>query len=232
MDVVVPIFVASLLGSGHCAAMCGPFVAFYAGQGPSKAPHLAYHLGRLATYVLLGAAAGYLGTAVDSVGSWLGVQRVAAYSALVLMIGWGLGTLLQSVHNRPALHLFPASWQAFVSKRVANLRNQPPILRGLFLGLLTTLMPCGWLYLFVVTAAGTANPWRGALTMAVFWSGSVPLLLGLGLFLARLSVSLRRYFVWATSIALIGIGAFGLWQRVSVGRAVTNTEQASCHAHK
>ena len=59
------------------------------------------------------------------------------------------------------------------------MRLAPPA-RALVIGLLTTLLPCGWLYAFVATAAGTANPLLGALTMGVFWAGTLPVLVSLG----------------------------------------------------
>ena len=56
------VLVASLVGSLHCAGMCGGFVVFWAGgdasQGKNKVfAHMAYNGGRLVTYVLLGALA-------------------------------------------------------------------------------------------------------------------------------------------------------------------------------
>ena len=48
---VLSVLGASLLGSPHCAAMCGGFVCFFSGQGgarPSATTHAAYHGGRLA----------------------------------------------------------------------------------------------------------------------------------------------------------------------------------------
>ncbi|HVR19134.1 MAG TPA: sulfite exporter TauE/SafE family protein, partial [Polyangiaceae bacterium] len=65
----VPILFASVGGSLHCAAMCGPYVAAVAGAGPAgrAAPTTvaAYHAGRLATYLALGAAGGFFGGALD-----------------------------------------------------------------------------------------------------------------------------------------------------------------------
>jgi sulfite exporter TauE/SafE len=37
-------------------------------------------------------------------------------------------------------------------------------------------MPCGWLYIFALAAAGTANPIGGLLVMLLFWSGTLPIL--------------------------------------------------------
>ena len=67
------ILLVSLVGSPHCAGMCGPFIAFCVGtekQSPSRhaAVQGAYHGGRLLSYLLLGVVAGLLG-----VGDLLGV---------------------------------------------------------------------------------------------------------------------------------------------------------------
>jgi len=65
MAFALVVLVASLLGSVHCAAMCGAFTCLYANPvergrpiGGELPPHLAYNLGRLAAYVALGALAG------------------------------------------------------------------------------------------------------------------------------------------------------------------------------
>ena len=82
MDAVLGIFLASLAGSPHCAAMCGPFLAFAAaGTDPSASRwHIAgsYHVGRLVAYVTLGAIAGTLGAGVEQLGVLAGVSRLAA----------------------------------------------------------------------------------------------------------------------------------------------------------
>ena len=98
---VAAVFVASLVGSLHCAGMCGGLVAFYAGGamgtgaaagagvtrggGTARggwAAHAAYSLGRLIVYAAIGALAGTLGAALDGIGGTLvGVQRVAAVVA-------------------------------------------------------------------------------------------------------------------------------------------------------
>ena len=50
IELLGTVLVTSLVGSLHCAAMCGPFVAVYATRdgGGALGPHLAYSGGRLA----------------------------------------------------------------------------------------------------------------------------------------------------------------------------------------
>ena len=65
------VLVASLLGSPHCAGMCGGFVCFYAaqgGRGQARA-HAAYNFGRLFSYLVLGLLAGALGRTLEQASS-------------------------------------------------------------------------------------------------------------------------------------------------------------------
>ena len=62
--ILATVFVASLLGSMHCVGMCGPF-AILAGTGDGKSfqwkPTIAYSLGRLISYSLVGLLFGTMG---------------------------------------------------------------------------------------------------------------------------------------------------------------------------
>ncbi len=82
------VLLASLLGSPHCAGMCGGFVCFYAGQGGrgQALAHVAYNLGRLASYLLLGALAGLLGQTLDQAGAGAGLHRTAAVASGAVMV--------------------------------------------------------------------------------------------------------------------------------------------------
>ena len=77
----LPIVVASLVGSPHCAAMCGGFVAIYSRNAAGNStrakilPHLLYSVGRSVTYLTLGVGVSYIGAGIDS---FSGIARAAA----------------------------------------------------------------------------------------------------------------------------------------------------------
>ncbi|MCU0635621.1 MAG: sulfite exporter TauE/SafE family protein, partial [Gemmatimonadaceae bacterium] len=85
MTALLALLTASLLGSVHCAAMCGGFVCLYAGVGQpgsaarhvSGGAHAAYNAGRLVSYTLLGLLAGTIGQGIEHAGTLAGVQRGA-----------------------------------------------------------------------------------------------------------------------------------------------------------
>lgn len=216
------VLAASLLGSAHCAGMCGGFIAFYSAGDASPGSergnragrylaHAAYNGGRLVSYLMLGVLAGGLGHGLDRVGATAGLERTAAVVAGALMILWG-GTALWSAAAGRTVRL--PETPAFLRKRFAGamraVHAQPPAVRALTLGLVTTLLPCGWLWAFVATAAGTGSPARGAAVMAAFWMGTVPVMLGLGLLAQQALGPLRRRLPLVTAAMLVVLGFFTL----------------------
>ncbi len=179
MTLLVGVLVASLVGSIHCAAMCGGFVCVYAGastpRGLANLPaHLAYNGGRLVSYVTLGVIAGAIGARVDDLGRFAGFSRGAAVLAGTLMVAWALGIIVATMGVRVPGTLAPEWAKRRLGAALVAMRDRPPVARAAVTGLLTTLLPCGWLYTFVVTAGGTGSPLDGAGVMFAFWLGTVP----------------------------------------------------------
>lgn len=170
------VLASSLLGSAHCAGMCGGLAL--AAIGPddgARAPRqFGYHGGRLVSYALLGVVAGLVGQVVDDAGVLVGVQRVAAVVAGVMIACFGLATVLRALGvGVPSAGVPRPLVVAAQRVHVWTLRL-PPKHRGVPIGLATPLLPCGWLYAFAAIAAASASPWLGALIMGAFWLGTVP----------------------------------------------------------
>jgi hypothetical protein len=233
---VLSVLGASLLGSPHCAAMCGGFVCFFSGQGgqrPSALTHASYHAGRLAAYALLGAAAGMAGAGFDLAGRMAGFQRPAAIAAGLLMILWGGATLAAAAGFLRGATAAPPGFRRLLTRALESLAGRPPIARALAVGLLTALLPCGWLYVFVATAAGTGSPASGALVMAAFWAGTVPVLAGVGALAQRAAGPLRARLPVFTAAALLVLGVLtvaGKFQAPHAAHAPAAVPEAS-HDH-
>lgn len=206
---VLSVLGASLLGSPHCAAMCGGFVCFFSGQGgsrPSGLTHAAYHTGRLAAYALLGLAAGMAGAGFDLAGHMAGFQRPAAVAAGLLMILWAAATLAAAAGYTRGATAAPPAFRRLIARALESLAGRPPVMRATAIGLLTALLPCGWLYVFVATAASTGSAPGGALVMAAFWAGTVPVLAGVGALAQRAAGPLRARLPMLTAAALLLLG--------------------------
>ena len=210
---------ASLIGSPHCAAMCGGFVCFGAGQddGSRLGSMVAYHLGRLVSYVSLGALAGALGVGLDHLGAAAGLQRTAAVAAGMTLLLWGGLSWARALGARVRLPSRAHRLAIPIAAVMRAVRSQPPAARSLILGLVTTLLPCGWLYLYVAAAAGTGAPAAGAVVMAAFWIGTVPVLAGLGLVAQRAIAPVRRRLPALSSAVLIVAGLLTITGKFHVG---------------
>ncbi len=235
------VFVASLIGSLHCAGMCGPLLACAVagrstsgsasfaelGDGFGRAtrtalwwsrcrPQAAYHTARLFGYTALGAAAGAVGGLLNLGGVLAGLQPVAAVMAGVAIMLVGVATMAPALRGR-LHHTFTPAWlSAAFGKAHAKATAWPAVPRAAVIGLCTGLLPCGWLYAFVLAAAGTAQPLHGALVMAAFWLGTVPILLTLGVGLQGLLGIAGRRLPFVTGAAMIVIGALTVSHRLAL----------------
>jgi hypothetical protein len=188
--------------------MCGGFVCFYSGgrDGRRLLPHAAYNLGRLLSYLTLGAVAGVLGAGIDRLGTTAGLARLAAVTAGALMIVWGGLGVMRAAGVRIAEPAAPGFLRSRFAAALRAMHAQPPALRALTVGLVTTLLPCGFLYAYVTVAAGTGSPLGGVLVMAAFWAGTVPVMAGLGAAAGRIMAPLRQRLPAFTASALVLIG--------------------------
>lgn len=206
------VLAASFLGSLHCVGMCGALVGI--ADGRSASGHALYQAGRLATLLVLGALAGAIGVGVDALGELAGLQRAVATATGVLVILWGVtGVFRGAGWHVPA----PAFLTRATSRAFALLQQAPKWRRALLVGLLTPFLPCGWLALFVIAAAGTGQPGWGAVTLAVFWAGNLPALLGVGLGLhALLRKAPRKALPAISGVVLVLLGVLLLTQRATL----------------
>ena len=214
-SILVSAILMGVFGSTHCAAMCGGISGVLSGGlvtlGKRPAPRLSLHLGmsagRVATYALLGAALGGLGSTVSSLSGLGGlplVLRAIAGLSLVL-VGLHLAGITQSTK---ALE----RWTAPIWRRAEPLARRLLPVRtvstSIAFGALWGLMPCGLVYAALGLAVATGSALDGLVTMALFGLGTVPALLLVGA-LVRLVAKLTahagiRRFAGAT-VVLLGV---------------------------
>jgi sulfite exporter TauE/SafE len=197
------------LGSfGHCVGMCGPLaVAFSLSDkeskdNPKKNPknwqqHLYFHallnLGRILSYAIAGAAIGAIGSVLVAGGQLAGLEsdlrRWLAILTGILLVWMGIVQIKpEGLPNIPFLN--PMA-QVGLHQRLNNammklsLHSHP--LTPALLGMTWGLIPCGFLYTAQIKAAETSNMTQGALTMLAFGLGTLPSMLGIGVFAGLLS---------------------------------------------
>jgi sulfite exporter TauE/SafE len=188
--------------------MCAPFVLLVArrfvpagaGRTAALSAQLWYACGRVTTYAVLGAVAGFVGGVLELAGSLVGLQRAASVVAgavLVLeaLVGLaGSGPLASTKGGR----LFARVTAAF-GRRVPG--------HPLGLGLLLGLLPCGLLYSALIAAVARGGPAGGAAALVAFGLGTAPALLGL----AVADELLARHRALLDRLARVFLLAMGAW---------------------
>lgn len=168
-----------LVGSGHCAVMCGGIATGFSAMAPEAGWRYVVepNLGRVLGYAGAGALAGGVGHAIVDVASlpWLPTALRVATGLVLLLVGLrlvlpetrtgatslqgGLWSLLRPLQRR----LLPANTSG----------------RRLALGALWGWMPCGMSTALLTAAWMQATAKNGALTMAAFGLGTLPVMLPL-----------------------------------------------------
>ncbi len=222
IELLITALMVGFLGGVHCLGMCGPLAGaftFSLASEIQKSPvrvarmQLAYNLGRLSSYVVLGVVAGIVGMVLVEAGSLLSVQRwLLAFAGIWMLIlaAWLLGW--SSLPSR--LESLAGGWWSGVSSRWRARFLPVRRLTGAYLfGLLWGCLPCGLVYSTLLLALSSGSWFDGGLVMLAFGLGTLPnlMLMGVSAFwLTRLQ--LQR---WLRQVAAAGIAIFGgltLWQ--------------------
>jgi sulfite exporter TauE/SafE len=212
------VFLGGLLGSSHCIGMCGGFVLAIGGSAASSrailSRQLVYSAGRLFTYSLAGALAGFGGFWLSRRLTLLqGAQGLLSVAAGLLLVSQGL----------LAVGILPARFRAtrhtcLTGAAFGTLLTSPHLSTVFVAGLLTGLLPCGLVYAYLALAASTGQMATAATLMAVFGAGTVPIMVLTGCGASLLTLAARRrllrlaaWCVVLTGLVSLGRGAFGLY---------------------
>lgn len=227
--------IALVGGFGHCIGMCGGIVLAYSSKlthnakNPQKwliLHHILYNLGRITTYAMLGGIVGALGS-VFSLNAAL--RSALFFFAGVAMILSGLSLLGKiSFLMRIEHSLQNSKWYQTTFKKALNLKSP---LSLYVLGLLNGLLPCGFVYAFLFSAAGSASPTQGMLIMLVFGAGTLPSLFLFGLLTNTMfyQKKFRKILINLTAIAIIIFG--GLMLKMGIDTLKNPTTQHHQNAH-
>ncbi len=214
---VISIITIALLGSfGHCIGMCGGIVVAYSStkikseynKVTQSVAHLLYSFGRVTTYTLLGAIFGFVGGVVSFSNITSGVMLLIT-GLMMILVGF---SLLGKVKFLSFLEQ-TCSKSSFYQKNFKALLGSNSLFSFYLLGLLNGLLPCGFVYVFAITAASTGSAFWGAVVMFIFGISTIPALFFLGFFIGLFKQSnLRDTFIRIASILVIIFGIYIAYQ--------------------
>jgi sulfite exporter TauE/SafE len=176
-------------------------------------------------YLGLGALAGLLGNAASALVS----------PRFQVVIGIGLGgviivTGIRALYGRPVqVPHWLRSITEFLMPSILKKIRGIPTLQGLVLGVGSILLPCGWLYSYLIAASATGSLVTGISVMAAFWAGTVPaLLIGSRIWAAATGpIKARSAQLQALLLILLGIVTIGTKLRYVT---FTSNTPVNCHS--
>jgi len=226
---ILTAFALGLVGSLHCAGMCGPLALAlpHAGNRPTGFffGRIAYNLGRIITYCLLGLIFGLLGKTL----LLAGIQRwVSIALGVLLLVGLFASRKLALWRPVTALVERVKSAMGFLLRR----RSADALLT---LGLLNGLLPCGLVYVACAGATTTGDLFSGALYMLAFGAGTVPMMLAISLSGKLVPFTLRLKLLKAVPVAVFLLASLLILRGMELGipyvSPVLSGDGASC-CHK
>jgi len=229
-------FLMGIVGSIHCAAMCGPIALALPARDSARTRFLVgrllYNGGRIFTYLLLGTALGTLGGLL----ALAGLQQALSIGAGAFMI---IAVLIPS-----ALERFSSRWtplerfHAGLRDRLGSLLRRQSLASLFGLGLLNGLLPCGLLYAALAAAAALGDPLRGALFTAGFGIGTVPVIFGIAAARTTLTQKLRGKLAFVLPAFTILLGTLLVLRGLNLGipylsphvaASPADTTESCCH---
>ncbi len=218
----IAVFLIGLLGGTHCVSMCGGIVGALTVQMPGQSRrdwpiHLAYNLGRIVTYTVLGAVLGAIGTAGLLLDDVLPVQLGLYVLANLMLIALGLYLTGFTQLLAPVERAGGAIWRRVqpATRRFLPARKMS---QALPLGLLWGFLPCGLVYSVLTTSLLTGSATRGAGLMLAFGLGTLPNLMLAGMVFKRFRDLTRNTRVrFVAGMLVLGFGVFGLFHAPTLG---------------
>ncbi len=215
MAILISALILGIMGSFHCAGMCGPIAIALPLHGNSAGGKIfggsLYNLGRTMTYGIMGSIFGLLGQGVAMIGFQ---QKISVIMGSLMIISVLFPALFRNQYS------LEKSWLSFVGRlkstigRMFSIRSYSSLF---FIGMLNGLLPCGLVYMAIAGAIGTGSVGLGALYMILFGLGTIPMLLGISLAGNLLSLTVRRRINRLIPVMVVLVGIFFILRGLSLG---------------
>lgn len=215
MAILLSALVLGLMGSFHCAGMCGPIAIALPLHGNTVPQKIfggtLYNVGRTITYGIMGAIFGLLGQGIQL----LGVQQKISVIMGAVMIISVLFPVLFKNQYRMDKSMF--SFVGKLKKRIGEMFSIRSFQSLFFIGMLNGLLPCGLVYMAIAGAIGTGNAAEGTLYMILFGLGTIPMLLTISLAGNFMSLALRRKINKLIPVMVVVVGLLFILRGLSLG---------------
>jgi len=208
--ILLPLFTLGLVSGAHCIGMCGGIMGALGMAIPAEAKAkrwailVAYNLGRISSYTLIGLLAGMFAAQFAALGGGMALRVLAGFLLIAMglyMADWWRGlTRLEALGRYLWVYIQP------LGRGLMPVDNLP---KALLLGMLWGWLPCGLVYTALAMAMTQPAPGAAAGAMLAFGAGTLPAVLLAGIAAQQLARFLQRRQV-RVALALLII-VFGVW---------------------
>ena len=215
MLVLISALLLGLMGSFHCAGMCGPIaiaLPLHGNRLPQKIyGGVLYNLGRTLTYGVMGAVFGLLGQGVKMIGFQ---QKVSIIMGAIMIISVFFPSLFKNQYNANKSWI---SWVGKLKSAIAGMFAIRSFSSLFFIGLANGLLPCGLVYIAIAGAIGTGEVVYGSMYMIMFGLGTIPMMLSIAIAGNVLSVAIRKKINRLIPALVVVVGVFFILRGLSLG---------------
>lgn len=208
-------FLIGLVGSFHCAGMCGPIaiaLPLHKGGWMNKiGGGMIYNLGRVITYSILGAIFGILGKGIHLAGFQLWSSVVIGALMIVIVV------FPLVFGSKISLEKLFGGYSNQLLVRFQKLFHAGSMNSFFWIGLLNGILPCGLVYVAVAGAINTGDVVNAMIYMAMFGLGTIPIMLSISVAGNFISLGLRNMINRVTPYMVILLGVLFILRGLSLG---------------
>lgn len=208
-------FIIGLTGSLHCIGMCGPIFLSLPSNNESLINNLygklLYNLGRIFSYMTIGAIVGFIGNRL----LLAGIQEYASIIfGIIIILSIGLPS---SVKNKIVENLGLNFITNFIKKLFLGLFSSHNHSNMFVIGILNGFLPCGFVYVGAFGALTTGSIFTAMIYMFLFGLGTVPLILFFTLAGNYFTGKLKSYIRKAIPFLAVLMGIIFILRGMSLG---------------
>ena len=242
MEILITAFILGLMGSFHCAGMCGPIAFSLPLRGNTFTEKLTggvlYNLGRTIMYGAIGGIFGLIGQGFKLIGlqQWISIVMGVLLILSVVFPYFTKGKRIIKID-------FITTPVRKAIQRLFSMRSYG----GLFLiGVFNSLLPCGLVYMAIAGAIAVGGVYYGMLYMILFGLGTLPMMLAISILGNVLSISVRNKLNKVIPYMVVFIAIIFIFRGLCLGipylsppkekltieshiKAPNNIEHSCCH---
>lgn len=199
-------------GSLHCLGMCSPLVA------SCQRKTWQYFVSRALSYTIIGLLAGSIGAFIFKNFLDFSAKKLAIVIVIVCFIQ--IVFILRSNNNKTT----------GIALRFINFINKySPFSQSATLGIITALLPCGFLYSAILMCAAFTNPFLSALGMFIFAVVTSPVLIGSKTVFHYLSKKSTKFYKYVSVFLLLLVAGLALMRGGFFKSETENKNDSNTH---